>query len=112
MTTLYTRSWDLKSSLSDDEVVEFWKFCVDELVPAIEKVPGTRACKVYSGSGALRADLTVEWEMDDASVYENALKVPELRPLIGRYYKAIDMQRTIQKFRREITSEMVQALSG
>ena len=69
MTTLYTRTWDLKESLSDTEVNEFWRLCVDELLPACEKLDGTRSIKLYSGAGALRADLTVAWEMDDASVY-------------------------------------------
>ena len=112
MSTLYTRRWNLKSSLSDKDVVAFWKFCVDELAPAIEGISGTRSCKLYSGAGALRADLTVEWEMDDAAVYENALKNPDLRSLIGRFYRDIDMETTEQKFRREVTAEMVHALSG
>ena len=112
MTTLYTRTWDLKESLSDKEVIEFWRFCVDELVPACEKIEGTRSMKLYSGAGALRAVLTVAWEMDDASVYERALHNPELRSLIGRFYAAIDMRSTDQRFQREITSQLVQALSG
>ena len=112
MTTLYTRTWDLKESLSDTEVNDFWRFCVDELLPACEKVDGTRSIKLYSGAGALRADLTVAWEMDDASVYERALHNPELRALIGNFYAAIDMRRTSQRFQREVTSELVHALSG
>ncbi len=112
MSTLYTRTWDLKDSLSDAEVVEFWRFCVDELVPAGEKIEGSRSIKLYSGAGALRADLTFAWEMDDASVYERALNSPELRALIGRFYAAIDMRSTDQRFQREITTELVHALSG
>lgn len=68
--------------------------------------------KLYSGAGALRADLTVAWEMDDASVYERALHSPELRKLIGKFYAAIDMRSTDQRFQREITKELVHALSG
>jgi len=112
MTTLYTRTWDLKESLSDAEVTEFWQFCVDELRPEIEKVEGTRSMKLYSGAGALRADLTIAWEMDDASVYERVLHNPGLRVLIGKFYAAIDMRTTDQRFQREITSELVHALSG
>ncbi len=112
MSTLYTRTLDLKESLSDAEVVEFWRFCVDELIPACEKHEGTRSIKLYSGAGALRADLTFAWEMDDASVYERALHNPELRALVGKFYAAIDLRRTNQRFQREITAELVHALSG
>ncbi len=112
MTTLYTRTWDLKESLSDAEVVEFWRFCVEELAPACEKVEGTRSMKFYSGAGALRADLTVAWEMDDASVYERALHNADLRALIGKFYAGIDMRTTDQRFQREITQQLVHALSG
>ena len=112
MTTLYTRTCDLKESMSDTEVNEFWRFCVDELIPAVEKLDGTRSVKIYSGAGALRADLTLAWEMDDASVYEKALHNPELRAVIGKFYAAIDMRTTDQRFQREITPELAHALSG
>ena len=112
MPTLYTRTLDLKESLSDAEVVKFWRFCVDELIPACEKLEGTRSIKLYSGAGALRADLTFAWEMDDASVYERALHNPELRALVGKFYAAIDLRSTDQRFQREITAELVHALSG
>ncbi len=112
MTTLYTRTWDLKESMSDTEVNEFWRLCVDEMIPAVEKLDGTRSIKVYSGAGALRADLTIAWEMDDASVYEKALHNPELRAVIGKFYASIDMRTTDQRFQREITPELVHALSG
>ena len=112
MTTLYTRTWDLKESLSDAEVIEFWRFCVDELVPACQKMEGTRSMKLYSGAGALRADSTVAWEMDDASVYEGALHNPDLRALIGKFYAGIDMRTTDRRFQREITKELVHVLSG
>ncbi|MGH7797395.1 MAG: hypothetical protein ACREQ2_21265 [Candidatus Binatia bacterium] len=70
MPTLYTRTFHLKDSLSDAEVLDQWRFLMEEVVPAVQKVRGTRAAKVYSGAGALRADITLFWEMDDASVYE------------------------------------------
>ncbi len=50
--------------------------------------------------------------MDDASVYERALHNPELRALIGKFYAAIDMRSTDQRIQREITPELVHALSG
>ncbi len=112
MTTLYTRTWDLKESLSDIVVTAFWRLCVVELLPACEKLDGTRSIKLYSGAGALRADLTLAWEMDDASVYERALHNPELRAVIGKFYAAIDMRTADQRFQREVTPELVHALSG
>lgn len=112
MSTVYTRTFDLKESLTDTEVGEFWSFCVNELKPACDKLDGSRSIKFYSGAGALRADLTVAWELDDAAVYERALHNAELRSLIGKFYAGIDMRRTAQKFQREITAELVNALSG
>ena len=73
MATLYTRTFNLKDSLSDEEVLEFWRHYMEEIVPAAQNIPGSRSVKAYSGAGALRADITFMWEMDDASVYERAL---------------------------------------
>ncbi len=112
MATLYTRTFDLKGSLGDADVVAFWRFCANELVPACEKLDGTRSVKLYSGAGGLRADLTIAWEMDDAAVYERALHNPELRALVGQFYAGIDLRTSGQGFQREITAELVQALSG
>jgi len=42
--------------------------------------------KIYSGAGALRADITILWDMEDASVYERAVVDPVLRKLLGRFY--------------------------
>ena len=112
MSTLYTRTFNLKDSLSDAEVLESWRFIIEEMVPAVESVPGTRSVKAYSGAGGLRADLTLLWEMDDAGVYERALLDPALRDMIGKIYSAWDMTTAGQSFRREVTSELVQALSG
>ena len=66
--------------------------------------------KFLSGAGALRADLSVVWEMDDASVYETALHNPELKALVGKFYAGIDMRRTSQRFQRQIGTELVKAL--
>ena len=63
-------------------------------------------------AGALRADLTVAQEMDDACVYERTCHNPELRALIGGFYAAIDMRSTDRRFQGEIASELVHALSG
>jgi hypothetical protein len=50
--------------------------------------------------------------MDDAAVYERALHNPELRALVGQFYAGIDLRTSGQGFQREITAELVQALSG
>ena len=73
MAAVYVRRFDLKDSLTDSEVGAFWNFMTNEFVPACCNVSGLRSIKLYSGAGALRADLRVELEMDNASVYENLL---------------------------------------
>lgn len=112
MATLYTRTFHLKDSLNDTEVLDQWRFLMEEVVPAVQKVRGTRTVKVYSGAGALRADITLLWEMDDAGVYERGLVDPELRKLLGRFYGAIDLKTAGQSFRREVTAELIRALSS
>jgi hypothetical protein len=112
MATLYTRAFDLKDSLSDQEVLDFWKTCMNELLPAIRGMDGSIAARAFSGAGALRADLTLTWIMEDAAVYEKALHDPQLRDLIGQLYAAIDLRTSEQSFRREITPELIQAIGG
>ena len=112
MPTLYTRTFHLKDSLSDAEVLDQWRFLMEEVVPAIQQVRGTRSVQVYSGAGALRADITLLWDMEDASVYERALVDPEVRKLLGRFYGAIDLKTAGQSFRREVTAELIRALSS
>ena len=34
MTTVYARRFDLKDSLTDSEVAAFWKYAMEEFVPA------------------------------------------------------------------------------
>ena len=112
MATLYVRTVNLKDSLSDNEVVAYWKFLQEEFVPTALKVPGMRSIKLYSGAGALRADILALFEMDDASVYERVLVDPEVRKLLGRAYQPWDMKSATQIFCREVTPELIQALSG
>ncbi len=112
MPTLYIRTFNLKDSLSDAEVLEWWRWAMDEVIPAIEKTSGTRSLKIYSGAGALRADITLLWEMDDAGVYERALVSPELRPLLSKIYEPWDLKTAGQSFRREVTPELIRALSS
>ena len=112
MATLYTRTFNLKDSLSDQEVLESWRFAMEEVLPAIQKVPGVRSVKFYSGAGALRADLTALIEMDDAAVYERLLLDAQVRKLLGRLYGYWDLKMAGQSFRREVTPELIRALSS
>jgi hypothetical protein len=81
-------------------------------MPAISKVAGVRSTKFYSGPGALRASLTVLIEMDDAAAYERLLVDPEVRKHLGRVYGAWDLKTAGQSFRREVTPELISALSS
>ena len=112
MATLYVRTLNLKDSLSDAEVVETWRYILDEVIPAIDKVPGTQSVKLYSGAGALRADIMFLWEMEDAGVYERALVDAEVRKHLGRTYGTWDMASATQSFRREVTSDLIKALTS
>jgi hypothetical protein len=112
MATLYTRTYNLKDSLTDAEVLEAWKFSMEKVVPAIEKVSGIRSVKFYSGAGALRADLTAVIEMDDAAAYERLLMDKTFRKLAGRLYGYWDLKTAQQSFRREVTADLVRALSS
>ena len=112
MATMYIRNFNLKDSLSDAQVGEYWRFLMGEVVPAIQKVNGTHSVKVYSGGGGLRADLVIAWEMDDAGVYERALVDPILRGLVAKIYDGWDMKTAVQSFRREVTPELIQGISA
>ena len=112
MTTLYVRSFNFKDSLSDEEVLDYWKFALEEVAPAIEKIEGIRAVKFYSGAGALRADLAVTIEMDDAAGYERLLYDSVVRTQLGRIYAGWDLKSAKQSFRREVTAELIRALSS
>jgi hypothetical protein len=112
MATRYIRNFSFKDSLTDAEVLEELKFFLEQVAPAIAKVPGVRAVNLFSGAGALRADLTISLDMDNAGVYESALVSAELRGMLGRMYGAWDMKSSSQTFRREVTPQLIQALSG
>ena len=112
MATLYTRTFNLKDSLSDTEVLEHWRILTQELIPICQNFPGSQSVKVFSGAGALRADITLQWEMDDASVYEKALLDTDLRGMISKIYADWDLSTAGQSFRREVTAELIQAIGG
>ena len=111
MPTVYVRNFSFKDSLSDDQVLEEWKFIMD-LLGAIENVEGIRSVKFYSGAGALRAQIRAVIEMDDAAAYERLLFDPEVRQLLGRAYGAWDLNTSTQTFLREVTPELIAALSS
>jgi hypothetical protein len=110
--TAYVRRFDLRDSLSDSEVKAFWTFMTQEFVPACDKVSGLRSVKLYSGQGALRADLRILLDMDNASVYENLLHDPGLRTMIARFYAALDLRHSTQTFLLEITPELIRAIGS
>ena len=112
MATTYVRRFNLKDSLSDAEVIAYWRFLTEEFKPLIEKASGVRSVKYYSGAGALRADLRIVLEMDHAGVYEGLLVDSELRQRLGKFYGAIDLSTSTQTFLREVTPELIRALSS
>ena len=68
--------------------------------------------KVYSGAGALRADIRLVADMDNAGMYENLLRDPTITPLIGRFYGPMDLTTSTQMFIREVTPDLLQALTS
>jgi hypothetical protein len=50
--------------------------------------------------------------MDDASAYERLLVDAAVRTLLGRLYGAWDLKTACQSFRREVTTELIGALSS
>lgn len=112
MATVYVRRFNLKDSLTDAEVLSFWKFLTEEALPVIKKIKGVQSVKFYSGAGALRADLRIVVELDDAGVYERLLMDPATRKLLPRLYGPIDLSTSTQAFMREISPALISALSG
>ena len=85
---------------------------MDEVIPAIRSSPGVRSAKIYSGAGALRSQLELLVEMDDAAGYEQMLLDPTIRRVLGRLYGAWDLSQSTQTFLREVTPDLVAALSS
>ena len=112
MASTYVRRFNLKDSLSDKQVGEFWKFLLGEFVPAIQKGKGVNSARIYSGAGVLRADLRVVLDMDNAGVYEALLREPTISKQLGTFYGAIDLKTSTQMFIREVTPDLLKALSS
>ena len=83
-----------------------------EFIPAVQKVKGVKSCKVYSGGGALRADIRLVAEMDHAGVYEALLRDPAIGKQLGTFYGAMDLTTSTQMFIREVTPDLLKALSS
>ena len=49
MPTLYTRTFNLKDSLSDAEVLDQWRFLMEEVVPACQQNYATQASRSNIG---------------------------------------------------------------
>ena len=112
MPTTYIRRFNLKDALSDAEVLTYWKFLMEEFLPPIQQAGGIHSAKLYSSAGALRADLRIVLDMDDAGCYERLLVDPAVRKLLGQFYGAIDLKTSTQRFTREVTPALIQALSS
>jgi hypothetical protein len=108
----YVRRFNLKDSLSDTQVRDFWRFLLGEFVPAIQKSAGINAVKVYSGAGALRADIRLVLDMDHAGRYEGLLREPTISKQLGAFYGAMDLTTSTQMFIREVTPDLLKALSS
>jgi hypothetical protein len=50
--------------------------------------------------------------MDNAGVYENLLRDPTITPLIGRFYGPMDLTTPTQMFIREVTPDLLKALTS
>ena len=112
MPTASVRRVHLKASLRDAEVAAYWQFTMEEVLPALQRVPGMRSVKMYAGAGGLRADIRSGFEMDDAGVYERRLAKAQLRPLMATTSAAWDMATARQTCVRAVTPELSRALSS
>jgi len=46
MATLGSGTWNFKDSLADAEVLEWWRWAVDEVIPLLEDSGGTNSTKI------------------------------------------------------------------
>jgi len=65
--------------------------------------------KILSRSGGLRGDLRLVAEHDNAGIYETLLQTPTLN--VSRFYTTIDLTTSTQSFAREITPQLIEALT-
>jgi hypothetical protein len=79
-------------------------------VPSPQKPVGVNAVKVYSGAGALRADIRLVLDMDHAGIYEGLLREPAISRQLGTFYGPLDLPTSTQTFNREATPDLLKAL--
>ena len=111
MASTYVRHFNLRSSLTDAEIAAYWKFLLKDFLPAIAAVEGVHSVKVYSGAGALRADIRLVAEMEHAGIYEGLLRNPSVGKHLGKFYGGMDLTTSSQRFIREVTTDLLKALS-
>jgi hypothetical protein len=98
--------------LSNTQVADFWKFLLSEFIPALQKPSGVNSVKVYSDAGALRADIRLVLDMEHAGIYEGLLREPSISKQLGTFYGAMDLTTSTQTFIREVTPDLLKALSS
>jgi hypothetical protein len=49
MRSTHARRFNLKDSLTSQQVGDFWRSLLREFVHVIQKVAGVNSCKIYSG---------------------------------------------------------------
>ena len=61
---------------------------------------------IYLGAGALRADIRLVAEMDNAGVYETLLLDPVTGKQLGAFFGAMDLTTSTQMFIQEVTPDL------
>ena len=110
MPTASVRRVPLQASLRDAAVAAYGQLTLEEVLPALPRVPGMRSVQMDAGAGGLRADSRSGFEIEDAGVYERRLAKAQLRPLMATTSAAWDMATARQTCVRAVTPELSRAL--
>ena len=98
--------------MSDQQVGDFWKFLLSEFVPAIQKVKGVNARKVYSVLAPF-VPTSGWWPIWIMLAYTKAYDGNSaISPLLGTFYGAMDLTTSTQMFIREVTPDLLKVLSS
>jgi hypothetical protein len=111
MATVYARRFNLKDSLTDGEVAEFWKYAVDEFLPACLEANGVRDAKFYSGLAdfARICESCSKWTMRGCT--KTFFVILYYMNNVAKFYAAMDFKTSTQLFAREVTPQLVRALT-